>query len=489
MLNNDLNLYFSDVFEVSKKSLDDYGAFNISLVTDIPLFIDPFLLFQSPKKEYQALHKSILHYLAFLRDQSISRDINQGLLEAWYYFSEVQQNWLGFTRQGNKGKGLGKDFAVALNSNLAKIFTSFGREQITKSAHLEKLCLIKSGVGRDTISDFTTNLIKEYLLLYTQSFALKNIDQKHLETVPVKKVRFNFYTERWESGNFTLPYYRQDYVILTPKDILTRDDIWINRRDYLTGFDHVLKSSSDQQIRAELDNYLKSELSKEYKKEDYNRALIGFTFKHPELIDYYIKHKEDSGEKAVERSYIKVADSKTVYVEQFGGLIYFLRNTTAFYQIVGNTAKETYDRIMFLKDVIENKGGWKYLYNKEKPIAKEEDIHILYRLTWYGTLSDISREVNDGRGSADFKISRGAADKTIVEFKLASNSQLKKNLSSQVEIYKAASDAGNGYKVIFFFTDLELKRVQGILRELALSNERNIILIDARKKLSASKVG
>jgi hypothetical protein len=28
--------------------------------------------------------------------------------------------------------------------------------------------LIKSGVGRDNISDFTTNLIKDYLLTYTE---------------------------------------------------------------------------------------------------------------------------------------------------------------------------------------------------------------------------------------------------------------------------------------------------------------------------------
>lgn len=45
----DLDTYFSDVFEISKKSLDDYGAFSISLATDLPLFIDPFLLFHTQK--------------------------------------------------------------------------------------------------------------------------------------------------------------------------------------------------------------------------------------------------------------------------------------------------------------------------------------------------------------------------------------------------------------------------------------------------------
>jgi len=42
-----LKIYFSDYFKVSKEALDKYGAFNISLISDLPLFIDPFLLFNS----------------------------------------------------------------------------------------------------------------------------------------------------------------------------------------------------------------------------------------------------------------------------------------------------------------------------------------------------------------------------------------------------------------------------------------------------------
>ena len=40
-------IYFSDVFGVAPETLDQYGAFNIALVNDLPLFIDPFLLFDS----------------------------------------------------------------------------------------------------------------------------------------------------------------------------------------------------------------------------------------------------------------------------------------------------------------------------------------------------------------------------------------------------------------------------------------------------------
>ena len=38
-------IYFSEYFEVDRECLTDYGAFDISLVTDLPLFIDPFFTF------------------------------------------------------------------------------------------------------------------------------------------------------------------------------------------------------------------------------------------------------------------------------------------------------------------------------------------------------------------------------------------------------------------------------------------------------------
>ncbi len=53
-------IYFSDVFDVDPKVVDGYGAFNIALVNDLPLFIDPFLLFDSLDAKYRALHEEII---------------------------------------------------------------------------------------------------------------------------------------------------------------------------------------------------------------------------------------------------------------------------------------------------------------------------------------------------------------------------------------------------------------------------------------------
>ena len=179
-----------------------------------------------------------------------------------------------------------------------------------------------------------------------------------------------------------------------------------------------------------------------------------------------------------------------LYIKQFGRLSFLLQRQTPFYAIPENTEDETLDKINFFKDVIENKGGHKIFYNsKGEPVRRERDVHIMFRLVWHGTPSEVSREVDDGRGPADYKISRGAKDKTIVEFKLASNTQLKRNLLKQLEIYERASDADVGFKVIIYFSEQELIRVQGILRQLKMGNDPRIILVDARtdNKPSASK--
>src|SRR4051812_12025793 len=100
-------IYFSDIFSIQPEVLEEYGAFNISLVNDLPLFIDPFLLFQSEDPDHRVLHDAILTYLRFLKATSAAGPIDDGLLKAWFCFKEVKQSWLGFSAAGNGGSGLG----------------------------------------------------------------------------------------------------------------------------------------------------------------------------------------------------------------------------------------------------------------------------------------------------------------------------------------------------------------------------------------------
>jgi len=484
-----MNIYFSDVFQIEKSILEKYGAFNISLITDLPLFIDPFLLFASDKTEYKALHNNILKYLRFLKDKS-SKVLPKALVKSLYCFHEVEQNWLGFCTQGNTGQGLGLEFANELNNNLEFIFKNFGNEQITECSHLEKLCLIADRVGKDKISDFTTNLIKEYLLSYTEEFAKKYLKTSFTKFVSINEVYFDYNFGRWMPKAFTLPYYKNDYVLLTPKDILTKDETWINKNDFRKDFDEIPNAIENDVLRAQINEYFHSMLPQndEPTRDEHNKAVSYTVKKYPQLIDYFIKYKEDNRVEGIEKSKTKVNESKSIYIDQFGIVIDLLESLTDFYKVRESTSEATLKRINFFKDVIENKGGYKCFYHNNIPIKKEEDLQILFRFTWFNTNFDVGREANDGRGPVDYKISQGT-DKTLVEFKLAKSSSLKRNLDKQLDIYKKASDAETGFFVILYFSLEEYIRTIGIINDLGMKENKNIILIDARadNKPSASK--
>ena len=459
------------------------------MINDLPLFVDPFLLFNSKKSDYQQLHENILQYLRFLRDKSSDINLDINLLHSWYFFPEVKQNWFGFCKEGNSGAGLRGDFAHSLHKNLHAIFSDFGSEKITRGSHLEKLCLIKGGVGRDKISDFTTNLIKEYILEYTQKFAVKNIRKELRCEVAVNKVKFNYATETWESKQYDLPFHNNDYVLLTPKDILTKDEMWINKGDLYSDYQKIPLAIPNEQLRAQVSNYFRSILPKKPSREQINYAISSAINQFPNILDYYIRNKENEGKKAISISNDRVLEAEAQYILQIKQLSEILQHQSGFYQTDGETYEEAHLRVRFLKDVIENKDGYRLFYVKGKPIERESDLQILYRLTWLASESDVNREVNNGRGPVDFKISRGRKDSTLVEFKLAKNTQIEKNLQHQVKIYEAASDTSKSIKVIIYFSVRELNKVSRILKKLKLTSNPDVVLIDARNdnKPSASK--
>jgi hypothetical protein len=486
-----MKIYFSDFFDVDPVRLDAYGAFNISLINDLPVFIDPFLLFNSDKSEYRVLHDDMIRYIRFLRDVSNAGQVNAGLLSSWFRFPEVKQTWLGYSKVGNKGSGLGPEFAAALHENLNTLFTNFGNENITQGSHLEKLCLIKDKVGKDNISDFTTNLVKGFLCRYTQKFALANIDGRRLKRVAVRHVEFNYDTRSWQTEHFWLPYIDGDYVVLTPKEVLTKDDAWINRHDLVGDFDDIASSVPNEELRAQINDYFVRQLPEDANKKELGTAVLTTIRRFPALIDYYIRYKEEHGDEATAVSEERVRETEMVFIQQVGLIAAQLADTTQFYERPGNSYREAYDRVMFLKQVIEDNDGYRVFYVKGQPVKREADLQLMFRLTWYASDFSVDREVNNGRGPVDYKISRGSKDSTLVEFKLASNSKLKKNLENQVEVYMAANRTEKAIKVIMCFTETELAKVADILRELGLSDDPNMVVIDAdhTNKVSASNVG
>ena len=120
---------------------------------------------------------------------------------------------MGLAQYGNGGKGLGKHFAKGAILSFNGFYNSFGEEEITTETHIEKLTLLNSGVGKDFISDFTTNLILEYLLEFTQNFAGEYLDKSQVKEFSIR-CRFDEKTKIWQPRTFKLPYFFIRFCII-----------------------------------------------------------------------------------------------------------------------------------------------------------------------------------------------------------------------------------------------------------------------------------
>lgn len=482
------DVFFSEWFRVAPDTLEDYGALDISVVSDLPMFIDPFLLFNSDKADYQGLHESIIEYLRFLKSNA-GAELEPGLIDAWYRFAEVKQNWLGFVADGNAGHGLGRKFAQELNAALTTLLSDLGDEVTTQSTHVEKVSLIRQGIGRDTISDFTTNLIKHYLCSYTETFALEHIDESRRRKFTVPRAVFNYNTKVWMSRTYVLPELAGDFVLLTPIDILTLDDTWINRSDMIGSYNAVVAAVDDQQLRGTVSRYLTERLSANPTAQEVKAARARVFAAFPWMVDLYIKLKEDTGEEAAAAAAAKTADARSVLIDQVRTAAADIAGKTDLFAHPLTSLDEARQAVSTFKHYVEHQDGYAVINRGAgQPFASEKEVQAFFGLLLATSRFDVNREPNNGRGPVDFKISAGSHDKSLIEFKLAKSSSLKRNLQRQVVVYEAANKTKQSVKVIIAYTDDEIAKVGRVLKELDLSDDLDVIVIDARMKLSASKL-
>lgn len=497
------NTYFSTYFKVDKKILDKYGAYDINLIMDTPLFIDPFLLFNNEEEKYQELHKQIIDYLVFLKEQARIKLADNDLkahLKSYYVFPEVKECWLGYSKTGNEGAGLSLDFAYTLHSGLNSIIENVGSETISKSTHLEKLCLIGDKVDIDKISDFTANLIKTYLLEYTECFAKNHISSEKCKEINVDRAYFNYKTKTFASKKYYLPIYKannmEEYVLLTPKNILRWDCTWINKKDFYEDYYSVISTIPGGTLRYQLETYIQERLYEDEKnkltKQEKNKTLNDLLKKFPEVIDYYIKYKEDNSDEASIISEKQVSNAESFRNINVKNIITYLETANFYKDYSMNSFDEAVNAVKFLKIAIEENGLYRDFYDKDgNAIEREEILNNMYRLCFRKSHFLYNGQVNNGNGPCDGQVSFGSDDCTIVEFKLAKSSTLRDNLKHQTEAYCVANHTDKKVKVILYFNNEQLTRALDIIKDLDLNSEINksIFLIDANNenKISASK--
>jgi hypothetical protein len=193
---------------------------------DIPLYVDPFLLWKSPSMQDQALHTALVssfNHFGHLAKTGKEADA----LAAMIRISECSEAGLGSAR-GKNGKRIGEGAA----SEILSLFSSIPQVKAGGFEHLEEIQLFVDQIGKDRVSDLTCNLTKSFLIDFT-------MDQCSKHGIPTNDVVldgvFDYPSKRFKSEPLALPCNpnTKTPLLLIPKRWL-RFSPWINYDDYFS---------------------------------------------------------------------------------------------------------------------------------------------------------------------------------------------------------------------------------------------------------------
>jgi hypothetical protein len=197
------------------------------LAGDVRLGIDPFLLFKSRNPEYKAAHDRQLAVFndAIRRYAGGDVDAAADLLT----FPEVNEIGFGYRKRSNSGSGLGAHLNTLLLQTLGDSPALVERGV----RHIEEMQLVTLGINADRVSDIAANLLKSFLIDYTQRQAGR-YGIPLTSGVPIAHV-FDYDDWGWRDGYYDLPVNPVDPlkrgILLVPRRI-TRALPWINFDDY-----------------------------------------------------------------------------------------------------------------------------------------------------------------------------------------------------------------------------------------------------------------
>lgn len=213
---------------------------------DVPLYVDPFLLWKSPSQQDQALHTSLVN--SFNRQNwLLQKGREDEALQNLVLASECDEVGLGLSRT-RKGKRIGEGTANDILA-LFRHIPEYGRFGFT---HFEEIQLYVDGISKDRISDFTCNFLKSFLIDFT-------IDQCLALGMPVSNVRlaslydYRSYAFRHDV-QVTLPVHPEHGtpIIFVPKRWL-RHVPWLNFDNYFASYcpkdDVINRQGSDERVR------------------------------------------------------------------------------------------------------------------------------------------------------------------------------------------------------------------------------------------------
>jgi hypothetical protein len=192
---------------------------------DLPLALDPFLLWKSLRPEYRAMHEQLLGFVETVRAHVVNGRATAAL-EQLLRCHEAVELGLGYGRATKRGSGIGPKLANDIVDTIADV------PQLAEGGltHIEMLGLVVPLVAEDRISDLTASVLRGFLIDYTAG-------QAGLHGIPTQKYRldnvWDAEGQMWTDRSVALPSNPLDGtpMLFAPLDLL-RHLQWINYEDY-----------------------------------------------------------------------------------------------------------------------------------------------------------------------------------------------------------------------------------------------------------------
>lgn len=219
---------------------------------DIPLYVDPFLLWVSDKPGYQAMHEEVINFF-----RSVSGFVRDGNLDAAALLlagcDEPHAMGLGYALGSRRGSNIGPKIIASI----LEVLEGVPRLLEGQIRHAEELQLVVPNFAEDRASDTVSSILKRFFIDYTEQ-------QCESLQIPTKKARlgqvYDSSRRLWiPAREAALPFNPLDGspILLVPLDMLRRLP-WINYEDYYhSSFSTRILPSNKRDRRVAKDAVLK----------------------------------------------------------------------------------------------------------------------------------------------------------------------------------------------------------------------------------------
>lgn len=471
---------FSEAYGITVTDDDDW--FDTHLSIDTALFVDPALLLRAGGQWADGHAEILQHFVRcyeLIAEGGGPSSLTSRAALRLLKFPEPAEFCLGYTAASTRGAGGGEKAARIMRDTIS-VAVAAGLQQ---PEHIEEIGLLAEGIGADTISDAACNILRGRFILYTQDVC-RRLDVP-MEKTRLSRVSVELTSGSWVASEVDLPKNpcTQGPVILVPKAVL--NDL---PAIYWESF---ISDVSNQDLRDAFNLMLASDIRKS--------TVATIARQNIERVRYWATQQTERPDLT---HYDFGADPLGVVQWDRAPAEYAKEHPLPFVSPLNQEELSVLVESILnqYKHFIEEKGGWRLLWNSDRTEKPEDAAQLVLlgtaQIYLRATNVELDREVELGRGPVDFKVASGSSMRLIIEAKKLHNGKFWNGLEKQLVSYAVSDQSPEAWFLSIRYREgrqwdkreAELDARVAALRQAKPELLIRYIKVDARPKESASKI-